>query len=219
MIKGLIFVLEETVLNSQELKRKAHERTLRGFGIKHLVELRDYAKIVGLSDREAAEIMHKTPGVTASLAEYRRIWAGHYAKLTAEFIAPHEGVINLFKHARERRLEIAIVGQGSQLELVRTLQKTGLSEWSRHLVSVEDGATEASNPFLKALQLIFGNGKNTLAIVGTNESCDSALKANLSVIATRNDLNINHGFRGSRRTLHLNGMANAEHFLECVLEP
>jgi HAD superfamily hydrolase (TIGR01509 family) len=223
MIKAILFDMDGTLVNTEELKRKAHERTLRSQGILKLLDLADYAAVMGRPYNEAAETLMKGAGINLPMRDYRHFWEGFYRNLVDEFAAAHDGVPKLFQLIRQRRIEIAIVSSSTHMEMERVLRKTGLSEWAKNIVSADDMEPEKQkpepDPYLKALKLTHVTGKEALVVEDTDAGCESACAAGVPVIAVQHELNTKHRFKGTRRRLPVSGMANPERFLNSLLEP
>ncbi|MFA5947137.1 MAG: HAD family phosphatase [Patescibacteria group bacterium] len=221
LLRALLFDMDGTLVNTEELKRKAHERTLKGQGARRLLELNDYAEVMGRPFSEVSRELMEKAGTNLAPHDYRHIWNIHYAKLVDEFAAAHEGALRLFKMIRERRLKIAIVSSSTRIEMERVLRKTGLAPWAVNLVSGDDvtAVKPSPEPYVKAMKLTFTDRDSALALEDTDAGCESALAAGLSVIGVRHELNARHRLQGTRHILSVHEMANPELFLSRLLEP
>jgi HAD superfamily hydrolase (TIGR01509 family) len=221
MIEAVLFDLDGTLVNTEELKRKAYERTMRSQGVIKLLGLEEYAIVMGRPYNEVAKEFVEQAGIGLSLQDFRHIWNGHYEQLVNEFAAAHNGVPRLFKLIRERRIRIAIVSSSTRIEMERVLKKTGLSQWAENVISADDVMEEkpSPEPYVKAMKLTFCNRDTAIAVEDTDAGCESALAADLSVITVRHELNTRHAFKDTRRILTINEIANPEQFLNRLLEP
>lgn len=220
-ITALHWDMDGTLVNTEELKLLAHQDAITRLGGRSTFSRHDYQALMGVQQEIVVREIIEQYDVRGSPSDYRAVWRTAYDNLVRRDARAHRGVREIFQLAHANRIKQAIVSSSSAMEIAAVLKKTRLDSLVDGIVSADDVENHKphAEPYLRAMRITFGNRDNGIAIEATDTGCESALAAGLSVIGVRHELNYLHDFKGARRVLTVNEMANPELFLGRLLEP
>lgn len=190
-LNGIAWDMDGTLLDTERLKKLAHQRTIKAFGAAWTVSDEMYLTIVGTSAHEAMRRITRRCGIYVPTTEYQEIWHRHYLDLVHAGVELHPGVPDLLDLLNKFSLTQAIVTSSTREEALDVLKLTGIIDKFAHVISADDVEHHKPHPApyqlaLKRMQL---HPNEVVAVEDTDSGVAAAQGAGLRVLALRHSMN------------------------------
>jgi len=184
MHKGLFLDLDGTIANSISIMKTVYFNFLSEFN--RIGSVEEFDKLTGPSLNDIITELSKSHQI---LEEHSVLLNKYISILNEEYkmVLPNEGVYRLLTIAMERSWKCAIVSSASEQTIKMWVKKNNLNSLINLIVGFESVKKGKPDPecYLKALELLKCNAKESIAIEDSRIGLLSALGAGLSTYAYR----------------------------------
>jgi HAD superfamily hydrolase (TIGR01509 family) len=211
-LKGIIFDVDGTIADTEEIHRQAFNQTFNEFNINWHWSVDDYRKILFISGGKERfkKILHEDKVLKSKVENPERfILELHKQKskcyrsiLESSDIQLRPGVIRLINEARDKGIQLGIATSSSMANLASLFNKTLNIEPNELFNSVVTSDTvQNKKPSPAVYQCVLAglglNANTCIAIEDTQNGNLSALAAGLQTIITTHDYTIDNNFTGA----------------------
>ena len=211
-LKGLIFDADGTLVETEELHRRAFNDAFSAYGLNWYWSKSEYSRLLlisgGLERMRvcAAEstIPIQAPG-KISLDEWLQKIHRYKSRLYRRYIStqpmvPRPGINRILNEARHAGITMAVATSSSRRNMNVMLGRSGIRHFFKMIISSNDVSSKKPNPavYLYALAQLKLPAENCIAIEDTQAGCMAAVGAKLPVIITTHRFTATHNFAGAR---------------------
>jgi HAD superfamily hydrolase (TIGR01509 family) len=211
-LKGIIFDVDGTIADTEDIHRQAFNHTFKEYGIDWHWPANDYREILLISGgkerfrkylKEDEELKNKIDDHEDFVQKLHKSKSKHYRKLLkSDGIQFRPGVIRLINEAREQGIQIGVATSSSMANL-RTLFKKVLNIEPNELFNsiVTSDTVQDKKPSPAVYQCVLAglglDADHCIAIEDTQNGNLAALAAGLKTIITTHAYTIDNDFTGA----------------------
>jgi HAD superfamily hydrolase (TIGR01509 family) len=205
-VQALIFDVDGTLAETEELHRAAFNRAFASAGLDISWDRTRYRELLGTTGGKRRILRHFTEaGLNADealAAELHRSKNMHYAEAVGRGVELRPGVFELMRRARQAGLRLAIATTTSRSNLAALLTHAPLPEFDA-IVAGEDVSTLKPHPevYLKALAQLDLPAGAALAFEDSANGLRSATAAGLRTIVTPSTYSVGEDFTAAAAVL------------------
>ncbi len=216
-LKGIIFDVDGTIADTEEIHRQAFNHTFKEHDINWHWSEDEYREILLISGgkerfrkflKEDEELKSKINDHEEFVLELHKCKSKHYRKLLkSDGIQFRPGVIRLINEAREQGIQVGVATSSCMANL-RTLFKKILNIEPNELFNsiVTSDTVQEKKPSPAAYQCVLSglglDAKHCIAIEDTQNGNLAALEAGLKTIITTHTYTIDNNFTGASLVLN-----------------
>ena len=242
-LKAIIFDVDGTLANTEEIHRQSFNSAFAEFGIKYAWSTREYIDLLAISggkERITAWLKSRDSGCGGDLDIRELALRIHQRKsgiyretLCTGHISPRPGVVRLIREARERGIKLGIATSSSRANvetlLARILDKESRSAFDA-IATSDIIADKKPSPCvyqfaLAALGLTPGE---CMAIEDTTNGNRAALSCGIATVITIHEFTVDNDFTGAHLVIDqlgepgqpfriISGSARGKHFVDVDL--
>ncbi len=182
-IKGAIFDLDGTLLDSMSVWETAGARYLKSIGKTPRPDLRD--TIISLSLMQAADYFRREYGVTESVSEIMEGIDGAVEDFYRNEVRPKEGVIGFLESLRSRRVKMCVATATNRHLVEAGLERNGMLGYFGAIVTCTEVGAGKDSPdvFNAALDFLGTKKEETFIFEDALYAIKTGKEAGFTVVA------------------------------------
>jgi HAD superfamily hydrolase (TIGR01509 family) len=200
-IKGVIFDLDGTLVDTEKFNSWAWTKVLKSYGIEFSEE--DFKQYAGTHGLEVAGILVDKHGFKV---EKGNLWV-HKEDLLKQMLLEEEIKLmpfsmEILEFLKSEEIMLAVATGGSREKSLTKLEKSGIKDFFQAVITFDDTGRGKPHPdiYLKAIESIGLDPENLIAVEDTQDGVAAAVKAGLRCLAVPNDLSRQQDFSEAENT-------------------
>lgn len=183
MIKGVIWDVDGTLLDSMLVWKTATEQYLSQFGY-DLTE-KAYVDMFTMSLEESSRYLKETYGLSDSPEEIQRKFLSEIASFYRFDVQAKAGVPAFLEYLKQKNIPMAIATAGDRTLLIAALERLGLLSYFSYIVTCSDFHTDKNSPLIyrQAAKHLGTEPDETMVMEDTLYAIKTAKKAGFYVVA------------------------------------
>lgn len=222
-LKGLIFDADGTLVETEEMHRRAFNEAFAAYGLDWQWSEVEYSRMLlisgGLERMRicAAEQGESLPvPANTNLDDWLKRIHKYKSRLYRRYISsqpmrPRPGIARILREARNAGITLTVATSSSRRNMETMLVRAGIRHFFKMIISGDDVPSKKPHPavYLRSLAELKLPAKNCIALEDTQAGCMAALGADLTVIITTHRFTTTHNFVGARIVANNLGEPNA----------
>jgi len=191
-IKGAIFDLDGTLLDSMSVWETAGSKYIEGLGLKPRPDLRD--KIISLSLMQAAAYFQSEYGVTASVSEIMEGVDKAVGDFYFNIAEPKEGVVEFLRSLKARGVKMCVATATNRHLVEAGLLRNGMLDFFCEIITCTEVGAGKDKPdvFNAALKSLSTEREDTYIFEDALYAIKTAKEAGFPVVAVSDESAKNH---------------------------